>query len=64
MSKSRIDVKTLKERTMIVMSRSRNVINISLETSINVFYVFIDKIENIKKENISKESIFEKLKYS
>ena len=64
MSKSRIDVKVLKERTIVVMSRSRNVTNISLETSIDVFYVLINKIENIEKENVLRESIFEKLEYS
>ena len=48
---------------MIVMSRLRDVTNISLETFINVFYVFINKTKDIEKENILKESIFEKLEY-
>ena len=64
MSKLRIDVKVLKERTMIVISRSRDVINISLETFVDVSYILTNKIKNIKKENVLKESIFKKLKYS
>ena len=63
MSESRIDVKVLKERTIIVISRSRDIINISLEIFINVFHVLINKIEDIEKESISKENIFKKLKY-
>ena len=63
MSKSRIDVKILEERTMVVILKSRNVISISLRTSIDVFYVFIDKIENIKKESTLRENVFKKLKY-
>ena len=64
MSKSRIDVEVLKERTVIIMSRSRDVTNISLETFVDVFYVLIDKTKNIEKENVSRKSIFEKLEYS
>ena len=63
MSKSRINVEVLEERTVIVMSRLQDVINIFLEISVNVFYVLIDKIVNIKKESTLKKSIFEKLEY-
>ena len=64
MSKSRIDVEVLKERTIVVMSRLRDVINISLETSVNIFYVLINKIKDIEKENVLKENVLEKLEYS
>ena len=63
MSKSRIDVEILEERTVIVISRSRDVIDISLETSIDIFYVLTNKIEDIEKENVLRESIFKKLEY-
>ena len=63
MSESRIDVEVLKKCTVIVISKSRDVINISLEISINVFYVFTNKIKDIKKESILKESILKKLEY-
>ena len=46
------------------MSRSWDVTDISLETSVDVFYVLINKIENIEKKNISRKNIFEKLEYS
>ena len=64
MSKLNIDVEVLKKRTIIVMSRLRDVTDISLETFINVFHVLINKIENIKKENILRENVLEKLEYS
>ena len=63
MSKLRIDVEVLEKRTIVVISRLRDIINIFLETSIDVFYVLINKIKNIKKENTLRKSIFEKLKY-
>ena len=64
MSKSRIDVKTLKERTVIVMSRLRDITDISLKVFIDTFYVFTDKIKDIEKESVLKKNIFEKLEYS
>ena len=64
MSKSRIDVEVLKEYTMIVISRLRDVTSISLKTSVDIFYVFINKTRDIKKESVLRESIFEKLRYS
>ena len=64
MLKSRINVEVLKECTVIIMLRSRDIINFSLGTSVDVSYVLTYKIEDIKKENVLKESIFEKLKYS
>ena len=64
MSESHIDVEVLEKRTIVTISRSRNVTNISLETFVDAFHVLTNKIENIKKESISKKSIFEKLRYS
>ena len=64
MSKSRIDVETLEKRTMIVISRSQDVINISLETFVDVFHVLTNKTGNIKKESVLRKSVFEKLEYS
>ena len=64
MSKSRIDVEVLKERTVIVISRSRDITSIFLEAFVDVFYVLTNKIENIKKENVLRKNIFEKLEYS
>ena len=64
MSKSRIDVKVLKERTIVIISRLQDVTSIFLETFVDVFYVLINKTENIKKKSISRKSIFEKLEYS
>ena len=63
-SKSRINVEVLEKYTIIVISRSRDIINISLETSIDVSHVLINKIEDIEKESTLRESIFEKLEYS
>ena len=49
---------------MIVMSRLRDITNIFLETSVDIFYVLINKIEDIEKENVLRKNVFEKLEYS
>ena len=64
MSESHIDVEILKKRTVITISRSRDITNISLKTFIDVFYVLTNKIEDIEKESVSRKSILEKLEYS
>ena len=64
MLESRINVEILKERTMIVMSRSRDVTNISLKVFVDIFYVLTNKIEDIEKESVLRESVLEKLEYS
>ena len=63
MSESRIDVEVLEKRTMVVISRSRDVTSISLETFIDVSHVLTNKTGDIKKESISRKSISEKLEY-
>ena len=64
MSESRINVKVLKERTMIVMSKSRDITDIFLEVFVNVFHVLTNKIRDIEKEDILKKSVLKKLEYS
>ena len=64
MSELNIDVEVLEERTLVIMSRLQDVTDISLEVSIDVFYVLINKIEDIEKENILRENVFKKLEYS
>ena len=64
MSKLRIDVETLEKRIVIVMSRPWDITDISLETSVDIFHVFINKTEDIKKESVLRESVPEKLEYS
>ena len=64
MSKLRIDVEIRKERTMVVMSRSRDVTSISLEISVDVSHVLTNKTGDIEKENVLRENVLEKLEYS